>query len=344
MLKTVLAMTFVTLGVMPRPHPKKPRHTDRSHRAVEPAPPETAGPVQQLTPEGEAALSSLMASMDRRAEEVIARARTQKGSDADARYRQAALEIYCIMRPRFGPANAWLFNRRDHQLAALHRALKMPAEAAGDPTLAFYEQACEHLESLTSGLRAAGLDVAEPIPASRRGLGWSDAEGFTLTLRDLSTRVSWRPPYAGTVAGPDVPASLRHPQLTLFVFVAREGTAYANMVRREQPGDLWFYTGALLGYTLQEPQSHDVSPSDLIERVTEVISRAGLPRRPSREAVEALCTLADAGPSQCGLRDGVLWVTTESDPPKALPASLRGAAVLWTQQGGIGQVHHLRLP
>lgn len=288
-------------------------------------------PVQ----EGPPGLGEEMDRMKSRADEIISRA--EKKAEAEAVFQQLALEIFLVMRPVFGPANAWLFNERQAKIDRLAQALGLGPEALSPEAEYLYEQACQDVLSLRAAIDHLGLKN-RLRNADRAELMWTPAPGFAVTIWDEAATLDWVHPYAGTAAGEDEASpQRRHPTLTLFVFPPLEGRAIRPLFRREQPGELVFFSGGLIGYTLQEPQSLDVSPEGLLEKFLAEIQSRGLIFRPPADAIERLQRAGGESITSAGSRSGFIWAVSQVGPPESGWEGLEGCAVLWITESGTDQ-------
>lgn len=282
-----------------------------------------------------------MDRMEEAGEAVVARFRG--ADDPGPAYRQGALEILWTVRPVFGPANAWAFNLRDRLLVSLAETLGLePEEALATLDPAAFDEAVRDLEILVEALHAASFETRVE-GANRTAVLWSPAPGFALHVIDPSLTVEWRPPYAGTPAGPDAPKVQRHPEATLFLSLPEPGEAVQNMVAREQPGDPLFLTGGLVSFLLQEPQSQDVYQDAVLKRILDVVGEANLLRMPAPAALEALRAALPAD-ARLTVPFGLPTVASAESPDSVDLSGLDGTAVHWTVVEGIDVVHHLLFP
>jgi hypothetical protein len=294
-------------------------------------------PVQApLDPE---AVCNDMRGMQADADRIIARAvhgRTRGGMAL----RMVALDVFRVMRPHFGPANAWLFNERQLKLRQLARALGPEADEllrTIDET--FYERACAQLEELVGIVRELGFHTRVE-PSDRAALSWTPAEGFAVTIEDPRRRVPSPPPHAGTSAGADVPPTLRSPTLLLHVFPPRPGEAAADPAAREQPGRFLFSSGGLVAFTSAEPRAQEVQP-DLIERslLDELLARGFLPQA-SPEAVRQIEAWigqppGSGGPERSAIaHHGAVWVVAGEAPAPGTRLPAGGPCVHWAVRRG----------
>jgi hypothetical protein len=130
--------------------------------------------------------------------------------------------------------------------------------------------------------------------------------------------------------------------LTLLLTLPRYGVAHVNSVAREQPGDAWFLTGTLTGFTLQEPQSHDVEPNALRVVVEEVLQAGRLVRHvPTTTLERARSALAASTVTAQG---GILWARGGEVPGRERLTGLAGEAIHWTSGGGVEVERRLVYP
>jgi hypothetical protein len=283
-------------------------------------------------------LSPLMTWMKQKADTAI-RA-SKEGRDPEAAYQKTALEILRHMRPRFGPANAWLFNEREGMIFQLADELAIEPD---DADALFVSHVCdafiEQLEQVVMACDEAGLAL-ELRPADRGELLWTPAPGYALVAVDTTSTVKYKPTYAGTVAGPDVPEVDAHPRATLYLFPPFAGSAEMGMMTREQPGEPYFYTGDLVAFVLQEPQSGDVSPDTVLEKASSALASAGIVKELSDDDLRRV---VDALGGQAVCKHGIARVTSTDPAPKAmeLPAS---CAVVWFVPNGAAAALTLLFP
>lgn len=283
------------------------------------------GPPVQKPPPG---LSQTMARMKVRAEEVIWRA--GQGEPTPAAFRQAALEIFRVMRPVFGPANAWLFNERARKVEELARALGLGPEALAWIDEAVYERACQDLEMVRLAVKELGYPT-EVSPADRSALRWTAAPGFALTLREASGRADRPPAGSAPLTGPGPGEQV--PALTLYLFPPLPGRALGPLPRGEPPGEPVFFTGGLLGYTLPAFPAREGPAKELLDKLLDKMHAGGLIFRPPAEALDRLARAAGGNLASGGIRHGLLWAVAAGPPPAGLEG-LRGCAVLWQAQAG----------
>ena len=287
-------------------------------------------------------LGAKMEAMKARADEVLSR--TRRSGPPEACFRQDALEIFLAMRPEFGPANAWLFNEREKKIEQLALKWGLGPEAADLIQDHVYEPFCHDFVSLEQAVRALGFETR--VRSAERGeLMWIPAPGLALTVQDPDREVDWQPPYAGTPAGPEVDLPIkRHPTLTLFTFLPWEGKAVRHLLRREQPGLPVFFTGGLIAYTLQEPQSHDVEPDKILESVLDEIRKGGLLFNVPADALGTIRKITGARLKSVENREGIIWVASDAAPPKDKLEALKGCAVMWVSEYDTNQQLSLVLP
>jgi len=258
---------------------------------------------------------------------------------ADRRHRQAIFELFAVMRPRFGPANAQLFNEREKKLVELARALfaedPMPPDVDGH-RLDRYFDAVEHV---TEALRSRGLEV-EVLPVMSGAIEWTPVvSGRMLRVIDPTRTLPEYIPYPELMPEPPKPKKVP-PRVTLYLFPPGRMSAAQGMVRREQPGDLM---GALEGayvFTLQAPQSRDTDDGKTQATILEAL----FPGAKSANRPQAAAALGGQSAEQ--LR-GVLRVSAETPPPQKLPGSVSFPAgveaVLWSVGRG-PDIEHTLLP
>ena len=299
----------------------------------------TQGPPQshpeQKPPSG---LANLLDQMKSQADDVIRQAATSS-APVERRQRDGIFEVFAVIRPRFGPANAALFNARDQKLLELARALgvedPMPPDVDGHRLDQFFDT----LERVSDALRSRGLDV-ETLPATSSAILRTPAvQGRMLRATDPTRTLPEYVPYAELMPERPAPKNVS-PRLTLYLFPPARMTASQGMMTREQPGNL---VGALEGacvFTLQAPQSGDTDDGKTETKVLESL----FPGAQSADQPKAAAALG--GQSADELR-GVLRVSAQAPPPEALPGSVElpagTEAVLWSVAQG-SNIQHTLLP
>lgn len=176
-----------------------------------------------------------------------------------APHEEAATAIYLVMRPKFGPANAALFNEREKKLRELATALKAEAPLS----LPHLDAWADAVEAAAEKLTKAGFTVKSE-PGHSAQLSWRPRVfGRRLIIED-PRRTTTAVPYAELKSEPAKPA---HPKRTLWLLPLVTLRTQVNMVSREQPGEL---IGALEGATawiIDPPQGGDVDDGKLIEAI-----------------------------------------------------------------------------
>lgn len=281
---------------------------------------------EPATPAGREAVKEKMKSMKEKADKVVEK--TGSGGQASQAFQQGALEITCAMRPHFGPANAWLFNERDKKIEALAKKLGISMERAEelfDPHQ--YDALCRDMNAIIETAVSRGYEV-ETAPVNRRDLLWSPAPGFALGIEDPLKTIEWRHPYSKG------PKQKKHPRLTVFVFPPREGNALRHFFTRHQPGEPFFYTGNLMAYTLQTPQSHDVAPDKVRAPLLEAVKKQNLFFVPPDKALSVLQSSEKMPIDSANVRNGIITVKGCGPPPLHVSEELKGCAVLWIRIKG----------
>jgi len=295
--------------------------------------PQESSPAPQPPP----GLGKLLEQMKAEADKVIRSFKTRLML-ADRRHREAIFELFAVMRPRFGPANAQLFNEREKKLVELARALgaedPMPPDVDGH-RLDQYFDAVEHV---TEALRARGLEV-EVLPVLSGAIDWAPVvPGRMLRAIDPTRKLPEYIPYAELLPEPPKPKQVP-PRVTLYLFPLARMSATQDMVRREQPGDL---AGALEGayvFTLQAPQSGDTDDGKTAATVVNALF-------PGAKAKADPKLAAAVGARSAEQLRGVLRISTDQ-PPQSLPSSVplpTGAvALLWSVERGV-EIEHILKP
>lgn len=183
-------------------------------------------------------------------------------ADAKAKgtpHEEAATAIYLLMRPKFGPANAWLFNERGAKLKELAKALG----AAAPLDLPHLDSWADAVEAAEGKLAKPGFTVKSEPGHSAQLSWWPRVFGRRLIIEDTS-RTTTAVPYAELRPTEAKPA---HPKRTLWLLPLVTLRTQVNMVSREQPGEL---LGALDGATvwvMQPAQGGDVDDGKLLEAI-----------------------------------------------------------------------------
>ena len=283
-------------------------------------------------------LGKLLEQMKAEADKVIREFRLRLML-ADRRHRQAIFELFAVMRPRFGPANAQLFSEREKKLVELARALgaedPMPPDVDGHRLDRYFDA----VERATEALRSRGLEV-EVLPVMSGAIEWAPVvSGRMLHVIDPTRTLPEYVPYPELLPEPPKPKQVP-PRVTLYLFPMARMTASQGMVTREQPGDLMGALAAAYVFTLQAPQSGDTDDGKTQATVLESLFPAAKPA----DAPKVATALGGQGAEQ--LR-GVLRVTADQPPPQSLPSSAAlptgVEAVLWSVGGGT-DIRHALLP
>jgi hypothetical protein len=258
---------------------------------------------------------------------------------ADRRHREAIFEIFAVMRPRFGPANAQLFNEREKKLIELARALgaeePMPPDVDGHRLDRYFDA----VERATKALRSGGLKV-EVLPVMSDAIDWAPVvSGRMLRAIDPTRTLPEHIPYPELMPEPPK-AKQVPPRVTLYLFPPARMSATQDMVRREQPGDLMGVLEGACVFTLQAPQSRDTDDGKTQATVLEVLFPGAKRADLAQEAVGLGGQVAEQ------LR-GVLRISAEMPPPEKLPSSAAlpagVEAFLWSVGRG-PEIEHTLLP
>lgn len=190
---------------------------------------------QRPAPGSEHAVAEQMTRMKTLADGVIAAAQAASGP-VPMRHQAAALEVIAVMRPLFGPANAWLFQERERKLAELATALGLTPQQAAAVDVATLDALVGDVEHALVALKDAGFDVRAGATNSAL-LDWMPATaGRRLEVGDPKRTIRWQPPYAEPAPDAEVPEL--HPHITMHFFPMTTLRSTANMVARRQPGVL----------------------------------------------------------------------------------------------------------
>jgi len=196
-----------------------------------------------------------MENLKAEADRIIADTKAKGGT-----WDEGAAAIYLAMRPRFGPANAWLFNERGRKLTALAKALDVarPEEDVGK-----LDAWADSVEAAKAALEKAGFSVTSE-PGHTAGLGWRPRVfGRRLVVTDAS-RTTTAVPYAELRKEPAKPAN---PRRTLSVIPLQKLSARVDLMSRVQPAEL---LGGLEGaalFVMEPPQGGDVDDGKLLEAI-----------------------------------------------------------------------------
>ena len=281
-----------------------------------------------------------MAAMKAAADEIITQADRRETPDGFA-FRTSAIHIYCAMGPKFGPANAWLYNERSQKVELLAKTMGFDRDTVEQLDETFYDEACSHLEHIVLILNELGYETTVR-PSDRRELLWTFAEGFALSIVDTSQRVPWIPAYSDPSTAP--PGRLAHPRLTLYLYPPYAGRAEQHLARREQPGVPVFYTGAIIGFTLLPAQSGDVDATAIYDKVMPALKAEGLFFRSSSQEADTFKDSVNANPQSGGIRNGLPWIIGPTEDPSPKLPPLGGRPLLWSHGNGAMLVHRLITP
>ena len=289
-------------------------------------------------------LGQILEEMKADADEIICQIAVGSGS-VDQRQRIGIFEVFAVMRPRFGPANAQLFNDREKKLLELARALGVTDPMVQDVDGHRLDRYFETVERAAEALRSRGFRV-EMLPVSSSAIDWAPVvPGRVIRASDPTRTLPEFIPYAELRPEPTVPRNVL-PRVTLYMFPAARMITTQRMVTREQPGELMGALESAYVFTLQAPQSGDTDDGKTLAAVMDTLF-AGTKRKP----VEVRNAAAALGAKTAELFRGVLRVTRDQPAPQSLPDSIafrkveidlacgpaRAAvieAVLWSVGGG----------
>lgn len=269
------------------------------------------------------AVSSELRRMSDLADQAIRR-QIETSGPAETRYAAAFFDVHAAMRPRFGPANAWLYQEREAKLASLARSFGAAqlVPPAMDPTAldAFFAR----VDELSAALTGRGL-VVETSGVLTGAVAWRPVQvrGLALRVVDRERTIVAAPPYATS------PAKELTPSFTALLFPPSELSTTENLTARVQPGAL---LGALDGvFVFALPPQHTADVDDGTIRAAVVDAWFGL------DVLQDRPDLAGAlGAQQVALERGVLMVTSSRARGGAVVERPPGAhALLWTILDGV---------
>lgn len=292
------------------------------HTPEPPMPSRSAGQPEQR-PADAGALADELRRMSEQADLAIRRQLDATGPVA-ARHAAAFFEVHATMRPRFGPANAWLYQERDGKLAALARALGVAEPVPPAMDSAALDVFFARVDELSAALTARGLTV-ETGSAVAGALDWrpAHARGVTLHVVDDQRTIMAAPPYATS------PATQATPAFTALLFPPSELSTTENLTARAQPGAL---LGAVEGVLVfAQPPQHSADLDDGATRAAVIDAWFGADvAQPRPDLIGAL------GAEQAVLERGVLSVTSNAGRGAAVVERPTGAhALLWTVLDGV---------
>ncbi len=289
---------------------------------------------EQKPPPG---LGAMLEQMKAEADKVI-RLVAAGSAPVEQRRRAGIFEVFAAMRPRFGPANAQLFNEREKKLVELARALGVADTMTPDVDGHRLDRYFDALERAAESIRSKGLRV-EVLPVASSTIDWAPLQpGRMLRAIDPTRTLPEYIPYAELRPDPPAPKNVP-PRMTFYLFPPARMTATQAQVTREQPGD---FMGAIPGaciFTLQAPQSGDTDDGKTATAVMESLF-------PGAQAVAQAKAAAALGAQSAEQIRGVLRITADAPPPSTLsPAGLPGdvEAVLWSVARG-SEIEHTILP
>lgn len=290
---------------------------------------------EQKPPPG---LGQALEQMKEEADKAIHQISADSGSVA-ARHRTGIFEVFAAMRPRFGPANAQLFNEREKKLVDLARALgvaeHMPPDVDGHSLDRYFDA----VERSTAALRERGLQVGLR-PVSSSAIDWApNFPGRMLRAVDPSRTLPQYIPYAELRPDKPVPKDVS-PSVTLYFFPIARMNTMQHMMTRQQPGEVWGAVEGAYVFTLLAPQSGDTDDGKTADAAGESLFPGG-------KAVNEPRVAAAFGARTAEHLRGVLRVTAESPSPPLSPGSISLPAgieaVLWSAGDG-SEISHTLLP
>ena len=282
-------------------------------------------------------LGQVLEQMKAEADMVIRQMAAGSGS-VEQRHRTGIFEVFAVMRPRFGPANALLFSEREKKLVELARALGVADPAPPDVDGHLLDRYFGAIERAAEALRSRGLQV-EVLPVSSGVIDWAPlVPGRILRATDPTRTLPEYVPYPELMPEPPKPKNVP-PRVTLYLFPPARMNAAQNMVAREQPGEL---VGALQGayvFSLQAPQSGDTDDGKTAATILDAVF-------PNAKPIDEPKLAATLGAQTAEQLRGVLRVSAETPPksapsPAGLPTFIE--AVLWSVARG-GEIEHTLLP
>ncbi len=270
-------------------------------------------------------LGAELERMKKEADAVVARVSKVPGS-AEARHRDGVFEIFSVMKPVFGPANAALFAERERKCLALAKALGLAEPYPKDLDVAALDSYFEAVRAAAAVLQAEGLRV-EISPTSSGALSWSPrTPGRMMRASDPTRTVPEYVPYPEL--NPKAAAAQKKavaPRLTLYLFPLARVTASLGLARREQPGHVVGAVEGALVFGLQVPQSRDSDDGKTEARVLAALFPEGT-RSEDPKAAEA---------RRAERYRGVLTVEAEGPLSTPVPAHVAAGvrAVVWNLMG-----------
>ncbi|MHB8876253.1 MAG: hypothetical protein ACYC8T_21385 [Myxococcaceae bacterium] len=253
---------------------------------------------------------------------AIGRAVEATGPVVD-RQSEAWLEITAVMRPRFGPANAWLFNERDKKYAELARRLGARDALPAGIDVAAVESYLERVDALMGALDARGLKVSAQRASTGR-LRWTPSQwGRSLRVVDPKRTVEKQVPYAQ--AGPEAV----NPSYTAYLFPPATLSTTENLVARDQPGSLLGALDGALVFAQPPQQSGDSDDGRTETAVLEELFGKATP-------MEAPALATALGVKRVVIHRGVAQVEGGGPPrlPKAMARPPGVYALVWTEIDG----------
>jgi hypothetical protein len=289
---------------------------------------------EQKPPPG---LGQVLEQMKREADAVIRQIAAASGA-AEHRQRAGIFEVFAVMRPRFGPANALLFSEREKKLVELTHALGLADPMPPDVDGHLLDRYFGAIERAAEALKGCGLQV-EILPVSSRAIDWApEVPGRMVRATDPTRTLPEYIPYAELRPDPPTPKRVP-PRVTLYLFLPTQMSSAQGLMTRQQPGEL---VGALQGayvFSLQAPQSGDTDDGKTAATILDAVF-------PNAKPIDEPKLAATLGAQTAEQLRGVLRVSAETPPksapsPAGLPTFIE--AVLWSVARG-GEIEHTLLP
>lgn len=268
------------------------------------------------------AVAAELRSMSDAADLAIAR-QLSAPDPASARHAAAVFDVYAVMRPRFGPANAWLYQERDRKLAAMARSLGVTEPVPPTVDTAVLDTFFARVDELSAALRARGL-VVESSSVTTGSLDWQPAHvrGLALRVVDRGRTIVAAQPYSTS------PGVAVNPAFTADLFPPAELSTSENLTARVQPGALLGAIDGVLMLAAAPQHAADLDDGGTRAAVIDACFGPG--------AAQPLPDLAVAlGAQQAVLERGVLSVTaTKPRGAAALERPTGAYALQWTVVDG----------
>ncbi len=139
----------------------------------------------------------------------------------------------------------------------------------------------------------------------------------------------------------DIPQpTKRHPRVTFYVSQITDGEANRQMMTRHQPGEPLFASDYLIGYILQEPQSDDVEPTHIIDKMLTELGK-GFFSRPPATAPEIIRVIMGDSVESAEIKYGLIKAVGKGNPHDAKIKDLHGFVLFWTNKENMDEQLHI---